>query len=108
MDQFFSCGAKVAVGTDSLASVDNLNVFAEIREIRRLAPSVPASAILKSATCVGATALGFGDELGAVAPGHRAALIAVELPGTVDDVEEWLLSGIQPDQIVWLTDVSDW
>ena len=108
LDQFFSCGAKVAIGTDSLASVDNLNLFAEISEIRRLAPSVPASAILQSATRIGATALGFGDELGAVVPGHRAALIAVELPGAVDDVEEWLLSGIQPDQIAWLTDASDW
>ena len=42
--RFYESGVRVAVGTDSLASVEDLNVFAELAEMRRLAPSVPAAA----------------------------------------------------------------
>ena len=89
----------MAVGTDSLASVDDLNVFSELTAMRRLAPSVPASRILESATLIGAQALGLGKELGSLTPGKRAEMIAVQLPDRIDDVEEFLLSGIQPGQI---------
>jgi cytosine/adenosine deaminase-related metal-dependent hydrolase len=102
IEQFYASGVRVAIGTDSLASVEDLNVFSELAAVRRLAPHVPASRILESATIHGATALGFGAEFGAIAPGKRADLIAVRLPPGVDDVEEYLLSGIEPPQIRWL------
>jgi putative oxidoreductase len=35
-------------------------------------------------------------------PGKRAALIAVRIPGGVKDVEEYLLSGIDPADVRWL------
>jgi 5-methylthioadenosine/S-adenosylhomocysteine deaminase len=93
---------RVAVGTDSLASVDDLNLFAELAEIRRLAPSVPASRLLDSATRAGAEALGFASELGAIEPGKRAQLLAVRLPDQAIDVEEYLVNGIEPADIRWL------
>lgn len=98
IEQFYRSGIKVAVGTDSLASVGDLNLFSELAEMRRLAPGVPARAILESATLTGARALGL-DNLGTLAPGKHAKMIAVRLPGAVDDVEEFLLSGITPDHI---------
>ena len=112
IDRFYASGVKVAVGTDSLASVADLNLFAELQEVRRLASTVPAAAILASATRTGAEALGFGDELGAIEPGRKASLVAVRLPAGplpegAGDVEEWLLTGIQPDQITWLDDVGE-
>ena len=67
-----------------------------------LAPGVPASKILESATLIGARALGLGDELGALTPGKRAQMMAVSLPDRVDDVEEFLLGGITPAQLKWL------
>jgi cytosine/adenosine deaminase-related metal-dependent hydrolase len=97
--RFYQSGVKVAVGTDSLASVDDLNVFSELQTMRRLAPNVPAGRMLESATLIGAQALGLGKELGSLTPGKRAAMIAVQLPGQIDDVEEFLLGGIQPNQI---------
>ena len=105
--RFFAAGVRVAVGTDSLASVADLNLFSELHEVRRLERFVPASAVLESATIRGAQALGFGGELGAVVPGYRAALIAVRCSETIDDVEEYLVSGVQPDQISWVKDTSE-
>ena len=99
---FYAAGAAVAIGTDSLASAPDLNLFAELAHLRRLAPEVPAGKILRSAALDGAVALGRGRTHGAIAPARRAALIAVETPETVKDVEEYLLTGIEPEQIVWL------
>ena len=105
--RFYAAGGRVAVGTDSLASAPDLNLFAELAAMRRIAPSVPAAALIASATAVGAEALGAGDRFGAIAPSRPAALIAVELPGRTDDVEEYLLSGIEPDRIAWLADLEE-
>lgn len=102
VERFYASGARVAVGTDSLASVGDLNLFNDLAALRRLAPTVPAARLLDSATRAGAEALGFGGELGVLAPGARADVIAVAIPDGVTDVEEYLVSGVQPSQIRWL------
>jgi aminodeoxyfutalosine deaminase len=99
IDRFYKSGVKVAVGTDSLASVEDLNVFSELKAMRHLAPDVPADKILESATLTGARALGLGDQLGSLTPGKQAKMIAVRLPEQVENVEEFLLSGIRPEQV---------
>lgn len=104
LEAFYAMDVHVAFGTDSLASAPDLNLFSELAEARRLAPRVPARALLQSATCRGAVALGFGDEFGTIAPGTRAALIAVRIPTDVNDVEEYLVGGIEPRAIEWLDD----
>jgi cytosine/adenosine deaminase-related metal-dependent hydrolase len=102
IDRFYKSGVKVAVGTDSLASVEDVNLFSELKTMRWLAPDVPASKILESATLTGARALGLGDDLGSLTPGKRAEMIAIDLPPQVEDVEEFLLGGIQAQQIEWV------
>jgi len=102
LDVFYAMDVDVAFGTDSLASVDDLNMFNELAEARRIAPRVPARALLRSATLTGATALGFGETFGSIEPGKRAALITVRVPDGVRDVEEYLVSGIDPGAIEWL------
>jgi cytosine/adenosine deaminase-related metal-dependent hydrolase len=102
IQDFYDVGVRVAVGTDSLASSPDLNVFAELATMRALAPMVPAAALLESATLEGARALGFDADYGTIEPGKRAELISIGLPPDVDDVEEYLVSGIRPDQIGWL------
>jgi cytosine/adenosine deaminase-related metal-dependent hydrolase len=94
----------VAIGTDSLASAPDLSVFAEIAAARALAPDVPASRLLESATLTGARALGFDDEYGTIEPGKRARLLAVHIPAAVTDVEEYLVSGVEPDRVSWVGD----
>lgn len=102
IERFFASGVRIAVGTDSLASVADLNMFAELAALRALAPGVPASSLLRAATLAGAEALGFGSELGSIEPGKRAQLLAVRLPPGVPDVEQYLVSGIDPADIHWL------
>ncbi len=104
LEAFYAMDLDVALGTDSLASVDDLNMFSELAEARRIAPRVPARALLHSATLTGATALGFGDDYGSIEPGKRAALIAVRVPEGVNDVEEYLVSGGEPVRLSWLAD----
>jgi len=102
LDAFYAAGVAVAFGTDSLASARDLNLFAELAAARRLAPRVAAGDLLRSATLSGARALGFGDELGSIEIGKRASLIAVRVPDDVRDVEEYLVSGVEPDAVRWL------
>jgi cytosine/adenosine deaminase-related metal-dependent hydrolase len=102
IQDFYDAGVRVAIGTDSLASSPDLNLFAELATIRALAPSIPAAALLASATREGARALGFESDYGTIEPGRRARLIAVTVPADTADVEEYLLGGITPSQIRWL------
>ena len=106
LEAFYATGVSVAFGTDSLASVADLNMFQELAAARRLAPGVSARTLIESATLVGARALGFGDAFGSIEAGKRAALIAVDLPASVGDVEEYLVSGIAPEMIQWVESSS--
>ncbi len=100
--RFYESGVRVAVGTDSLASTPDLNVFSELAAMRALAPEVPAASLLESATRNGAVALGFND-FGTIATGQRARLLAVDIPHGCDDVEEYLVRGVRPEGIRWLS-----
>jgi len=99
---FYASGVRVAVGTDSLASTPDLSVFAELAAMRAVAPSVPAAVLLDSATRQGARALGFDADYGSLEPGKRARLLAVDLPRAESDVEEYLVSGVCPEQLRWI------
>jgi len=106
LETFYASGVDVAFGTDSLASVADLDMFAELAEARRIAPRVPARALIRSATLVGARALGFGAEYGSIEPGKHAALIAVRVPAGVTDVEEYLVSGVAPERVSWIGEAT--
>ena len=102
IEEFFDSGVRIAVGTDSLASVPDLNLFAELEEMRRLAPAIPPRMLLESATINGARALGFEADFGTIDAGKRDAMIAVRLDGYVQSIEEYLVSGINAAQISWI------
>lgn len=84
-------GVRLAIGTDSLASVEDLNLFAELAALRRVAPEVPASTILRAATWGGAEALGCRC-LGYLGPGASSRALVRTPPDSVTDVEEWLVA----------------
>ena len=86
------------VGTDSLASAPDLNLFAELAELRRLAPEAPARRLLAAATVGGAEALGLAADFGAIEAGRRAELVVVDTAG-VADPEEAVLRGLDATRV---------
>ncbi|MDA1184995.1 MAG: amidohydrolase family protein [Acidobacteria bacterium] len=102
LEAFYAMGVRVAFGTDSLASVADMNMFTELAAARRIAPRVSARDLIESATLSGARALGFGEQYGSIEEGKRAGLIAVRMPGGVSDPEDHLLSGVEPAAVSWL------
>ena len=85
-------GVQVAIGTDSLASVEDLNLFAELAHLRSAAPQAPAADLLRAATLGGARALGC-PRLGVLSPGASSRAVVRVPPPEVADVEEWLVTG---------------
>jgi len=79
-------GVNVALGTDSAASNNSLNMFAEMRTAALLAKlysedatTLPAAEALAMATIRGARALGIEDRVGSLEVGKAADIIAVDL-----------------------------
>ena len=79
-------GVNVALGTDSAASNNRLDVWSEL-QIAALfgnfvaadATAVPPSTAIELATINGARALNLGDEIGSLRPGKSADVICVDL-----------------------------
>jgi aminodeoxyfutalosine deaminase len=70
-------GFNICLGTDSLASNDDLSLFAEMRAFRKAFPEVPSDEILKMVTVNAARSLGQENVLGKIRSGFVADLIAV-------------------------------
>ena len=85
-------GVRLALGTDSLASAETLDVLDDAALLHRQFPALDPGAIVRMATLGGAEALGL-DDLGAIAPGKRAALAFAPASGVDADPHELLLSG---------------
>ncbi|MGE5126346.1 MAG: amidohydrolase family protein, partial [Betaproteobacteria bacterium] len=85
-------GVRLALGTDSLASAETLDVLDDAVLLHRQFPALEPAAIVRMATLGGALALGL-DGLGALAPGKRAALAFAAAAAGPDDPHAHLLSG---------------
>jgi cytosine/adenosine deaminase-related metal-dependent hydrolase len=85
-------GVRVCLGTDSLASVDDLDLLQDAAALQREFPDLEPGAIVRMATAGGAEALGFGD-LGTLAPGKRAVFAWAEADPGLADPMGFLLSG---------------
>ena len=87
--EMMAAGVVVGLGTDSLASNDSLDMFAEMRAalaVSReraaagaLQPPLTAEAVLRMATLDGARALGWDHLIGSLEAGKRADVVAVGL-----------------------------
>lgn len=99
IERFLTSGVSLALGTDSLASVSDLNLFSELAVLGQIAPEAPSRELLAMATQGGADALGLGDDFGAILPGRRAVLVAVKVPPGLADPEAAMLDGVSPGRI---------
>lgn len=87
-----AAGVRLALGTDSLASVETLDVLDDAVALHRAFPKVAPSVVLRIATLGGAEALGF-PHLGAIAPGRAAALAYAPADAVPAEPAEHVLSG---------------
>lgn len=81
-------GITVALGTDSAASNNRLDILQEMRHAALLAKvatgdasALPAHQAIRMATLNGAKTLGLEDRIGAIRPGLEADLCAISLEG---------------------------
>ncbi len=113
--RFIETGINVALGSDSAASNNRLDLFTEMRTAALLAKAhsgdasaVSATEALHMATMGGARALGLEHSIGSLATGKLADLTCVDFgpPGTqpVYDVVSQLVYAARSDQVsdVWV------
>ncbi len=77
-------GVPVALGTGSLASAPDLDMFAEMAALTVEHPGLSPAAVLRMATLTGARALGLQDDLGSIEAGKLAALSVIPLADPAD------------------------
>jgi len=77
-------GFNVSLGTDSLASNESLNLFAEMRAFQRTEPERSPEKIFEMITVNPASALRQQNTLGRIRPGFQADLIAIPCSGDRD------------------------
>ena len=91
--QLLQAGVNVCLGTDSLASNDTLNLFAEMRELAQVFPQLLPEQILRLATTQAARAVNAANQLGQITVGATADLIAVPVCGYADPYAAVVFTG---------------
>ena len=86
VDELLAAGVNVALGTDSTASNNDLDMLEEMQTAALLAKGVSGNAetvsaaeALEMATLAGARALGLDGEIGSLLPGKAADFVALDL-----------------------------
>ncbi len=77
LDGMLKAGIRLCLGTDSLASVDSLNMFDEMAFMCKAFPSVFPDKVFHMATLGGASALGLDKVMGTLAPGKQGRMAFV-------------------------------
>ena len=88
LERLREIGLNICIGTDSLASNDSLNLFAEMRTARRNFPSLSSLDFLEMVTLNPARALEQESQLGRIAPGFLADAIAIPYSGKAEKVHD--------------------
>ena len=86
VDALVAEGGPLAIGTDSLASVPDLSLWAEMATLAAHFPAVPAARWLEAATRGGASALGLRG-FGTLTPGARPGVLDVLVDDTGAPIE---------------------
>ena len=85
-----SLGFNICLGTDSLASNEDLSLFAEMRAFQRSEPAFSPREVLEMVTVNAALALGKPQLVGRIRTNCFADLIAIPCSGAVDVFEQIL------------------
>jgi 5-methylthioadenosine/S-adenosylhomocysteine deaminase len=90
---------RVGLGTDSVVSVDRLDLLAEARAAGELTALDPER-LLQLCTLAGARALGIGGDTGSLVPGKWGDCTVIRVPGDQRPVTEQVLSSRPTDVLL--------
>lgn len=104
VEKLLHAGMRIALGTDSLASNDDLSILKEMAAIKKIAPSVPPGEIIKMGTINGAMVLHMGEYLGSIEEGKQGLLISLPVTSSSPEklYEEIVCEGYRKE-IKWIT-----
>lgn len=78
LNLFSGMHERMVLGTDSLASNDQLNILDEIKTIQKNFPGIKKDTLLKWATINGAKALGIDHEYGSFEKGKKPGVVLID------------------------------
>jgi cytosine/adenosine deaminase-related metal-dependent hydrolase len=103
IERYLRAGVTLALGTDSLASNDDLDLRREMRLLREAHPAIAPSAVWAMATLGGARALGWEGRVGALSAGAQADLAAFRVAhGPVSEVLDEITAHEPELAVVWV------
>jgi 5-methylthioadenosine/S-adenosylhomocysteine deaminase len=87
LKEMIKLGITVSLGTDSIASNDQLSIQHEMKKARNIQNwEIPAETLVKMATINGAITLGLEKEIGSIEEGKKADLIMLNSSGNWEDI----------------------
>jgi cytosine/adenosine deaminase-related metal-dependent hydrolase len=101
-------GLNICLGTDSLASNDDLSLFAEMRAFQKEFPQAPSEEILEMVTTNSARALRQENSLGKIRSGFAADLIALPCARHGESVQRRTRSTSVFEEIIAFDRPVDW
>ena len=90
----------MGLGTDSVVSVGNLDMFAEARAAHSLAPSLGSDTIVELCTLRAARALGMDSDTGALQPGKWADCVVLRPPSALHGSPAERILGCHPRDVI--------
>ncbi|MEO6846796.1 MAG: amidohydrolase family protein, partial [Chthoniobacterales bacterium] len=99
LKRFLDAGMSVSIGTDSLASNSELNLFSEMRTMKGNFPFLSYEEIIRMVTTEPARAIGHGERLGKLKPDAHADLIAIPVKCSASEAAEAIVFNQSP--ITW-------
>jgi len=109
IERYLRGGVRLALGSDSMASNDDLDLGREMALLRAAHPGLAPRSVWEMATVAGAHALGHGQEAGALHPGSLADIVAWNVAGrSRQAVLEELTSGGGRVEAVWIAGALVW
>lgn len=103
--EFLAHGILPALGTDSKASNPILSMWREMRILRQDHPGLKPETVFAMATLGGAEAWGVASEMGALEPGKRAMVLAIDGEKNVHstrEIFEYLTTAGESVETEWL------
>lgn len=78
IELLMNSGMNICLGTDSLASNNELSIWSELQTIRKHFPHIPLETLLQWATANGAAALNIADRFGSFTEGMTPGVLLIE------------------------------